>query len=69
MLRIESPGTPIGGEDTREQAWIETVVNASSLASVLLTFVLDYGRIVDLDNLVRPAVRGFQNGGVLQPWI
>lgn len=63
MLRLEIAGQPIGGEDSRENAWVERVAQATSLHEVALEFVVQHNRKVDLDNLVRPAMRGLRNGG------
>lgn len=60
MLQIEIEGTPIGGEDSRESSWVERIVNANRLPDVTLRFRLEPHRKVDLDNLVRPAMRALR---------
>jgi hypothetical protein len=57
MLTITVGGPPIGGEDDRENAWVGNIVAAVDLTEIRLRFTLALGRQVDLDNLVRPAIR------------
>ncbi len=63
MFLIEVPGTPIGGEDARENAWVDRIVEENDLSEVTLRFRLETGRNVDLDNLVRPAMRALSKLG------
>ncbi|MEZ5941201.1 MAG: hypothetical protein R3C18_07405 [Planctomycetaceae bacterium] len=63
LLTLRVTGEPIGGEDARENAWVERVAQASSLRDLTLKFVILRARKVDLDNLVRPAMRGLRTAG------
>lgn len=62
-MEIEILGTPIAGEDTREDEWVSRIESACSVESIALHFQVEPGRKVDLDNLVRPAMRGLKKGG------
>ncbi|UUO07876.1 hypothetical protein M4951_06065 [Blastopirellula sp. J2-11] len=66
MLKIEITGSAIGGEDAKEALWVDEIVSASDLANVSLTFRLEPYRNVDLDNLVRPAMRALKKSGFYQ---
>ncbi|EAQ80555.1 hypothetical protein [Blastopirellula marina] len=66
MLKIEIAGSAIGGEDANEALWVDEIVSASDLANVSLTFRLESQRNVDLDNLVRPAMRALKRSGFYQ---
>ncbi len=63
MLKIEVAGSAIGGEDARENKWIDQIARASDLADVSLHFRLEPKRNIDIDNLVRPAMRGLKKSG------
>ncbi len=63
-LTIEIIGTPIAGEHRRENDWVQRVLSACCLESVTLHFHAEPGRKIDLDNLVRPAMRGLKSAGL-----
>lgn len=63
MLRIDVVSEPVGGEDARENAWIQSIVQSTRLADVTLRFSLTEGRTVDLDNLARPAMKALRLAG------
>ncbi|MEZ4239470.1 MAG: hypothetical protein R3F59_25590 [Myxococcota bacterium] len=69
-MRLSVVGTPIGGEDAREAAWVKRIhaaaAGAAPCAAVSLSFTLAAGRTVDVDNLARPAMTALQRAGVFQ---
>lgn len=68
-MQVRVNGTPIGGEDPREQAWRERVateakrLGVTNVSAVSLAFTLEHGRRVDVDNLARPALAGLRDAG------
>jgi hypothetical protein len=68
-MQVRVNGTPIGGEDPREQAWRASVAAEASrlgianVNCVSLAFTLEPGRRVDVDNLARPALAGLRDAG------
>ena len=68
MLHVQ--GSPIGGENPpHEQRWRAAIAAAATTiepaAAVQLHFRLEPHRKIDLDNLVRPALAGLRDAGVL----
>jgi hypothetical protein len=62
-MQIEIPGTPIAGEDSRENDWVSRIESACNVESITLHFHVEPDCKVDLDHLVRPAMRGLKRAG------